>query len=427
MLRSRSTKDPDPISPHPAADEQDRDETTAEHTTPESIASSQDTRAIDRIAELEKALAFAKEEQDRLREQLEKARHHDETYRETIEEHPNSLQPTDRRSLEQISIGRRSIEDHRDHLNKSSPHRSTSSYRDHDLLDETHTFQGQVAGLQYPQHDARRSADFQTPSRTSIEWQELTSRLHNTEKESQQRLQQLLDLKHSISAMTRVDNQVTDSDFTERVDQLYHRIREFVVSNYRPLVSNAIMPIFREAIYVGLPETGPLSAARQLASCICSNTAEYHEWRRATVRALEKSTGEPTLRQERQNIVHRIANNIQHQLFTLTSMNLTPQAETTLHSIILAAADLQHLLLMQKAQYAVLFFRSQDGKAQPFDGQRMEDVNNFDALDEDGDVFLDRRFAFCVFPCLEKFGDEFGDRPDISNVLLPARVCCGVG
>jgi hypothetical protein len=59
----------------------------------------------------------------------------------------------------------------------------------------------------------------------------------------------------------------------------------------------------------------------------------------------------------------------------------------------------------------------------------MESVNDLDNMvDDDGDVDpSDRQFLFCVFPCLEKFGDEWGENSQVSNVLLKARVCCGVG
>jgi hypothetical protein len=57
----------------------------------------------------------------------------------------------------------------------------------------------------------------------------------------------------------------------------------------------------------------------------------------------------------------------------------------------------------------------------------MEIINDVDDMDDDGDTRIERIFSFCVFPCLEKFGDEFGEKVDVRNVLLKAKVCCGVG
>jgi hypothetical protein len=48
------------------------------------------------------------------------------------------------------------------------------------------------------------------------------------------------------------------------------------------------------------------------------------------------------------------------------------------------------------------------------------------SMDEDDDLGR-RQFMFCVTPCLEKYGDEWGENAEVVNVLLRARVCCGVG
>jgi hypothetical protein len=97
--------------------------------------------------------------------------------------------------------------------------------------------------------------------------------------------------------------------------------------------------------------------------------------------------------------------------------------------VLRTAADLQRMLALQKARYQVRFFRDADtGGRLNFDERRMESVNDLDNMVDDGEVgSLNRRFIFCVFPCLEKFGDERGENTQVSNVLLKARVCCGVG
>lgn len=430
-----------------------------------------DTKAADKIAELEQTLVVSREEQNALREELAKAREHGLVYKGTIEDyrrqlavryqtqsppgafHPNS-RPTSRRS-NSISM---------DYEQEVDPRRSLTFQRE-DLVEQNYDLRSKLAQLQdqlMSQEALYQSRIEQARSRSETEWNELTSRLHIAEKESQERLQQLLSLKSSISSLTRMDSQVTDSELSEGLSQLAHRVREFVISNFRrtklelssiptetvraleaispvyktidptdrlalyqALISSAMMHIFREPIIVGLPETGPLAPIRQLAAYIHNTGADFREWRRTTIRSLEKSEAKHTLHQEKVKLVHRLSSEVGHQLFTLTSINLTQNAQSTLMGMLNATADFQHTLLLQKAQYRLHFFNGQEGHL--FDEGRMESVNDLDGgLDEDGDV-VQRRFAFCVFPCLEKFGDEYGENTEVRNVLLKARVCCGVG
>lgn len=427
-----------------------------QHERVEDIQSIQDAKAEGRIAELERALAVAKEDQAALREELDNSKRRSQVYGEPGADYrrpvprPSSPLPGSTR------VDYSSLE--------TSPRRPISRARE-DVMEQNFALRGQVAHLheQLVQQDAmfRSNLEQRVQSRDA-EWEEVTARLHHTEKESQERLQQLLDLKHSISAMTRMENQATDSELAERADQLYHRIREWVISNFRrakldfanvsrdttkvleaihpqyatvsssdrlplyqALIANALMDIFREDICIGLPTSGPLAPMRQLAAYIHNAGNEYREWRRATIRALEKSESRHALREERERMLHRVAADVEHQLFSLTSTNLTPNAQASLLAILDSAADLQHILLLQKAQYRLQFFCNDEYDEVCYDEECMEAVN--DGMDEDGDMALGRRFAFCVFPCLEKFGDEFGEKVEVRNVLLRARVCSGVG
>jgi hypothetical protein len=97
-------------------------------------------------------------------------------------------------------------------------------------------------------------------------------------------------------------------------------------------------------------------------------------------------------------------------------------------AILGAAADLQRRLALQKARYQVLFFRGKDRVDLAFDEHRMESINDLDNnTDDDTTMAGSNQFLFCVFPCLQKFGDERGENMGVRNVLLKARVCCGVG
>ncbi|KAF2689194.1 hypothetical protein K458DRAFT_400001 [Lentithecium fluviatile CBS 122367] len=430
-----------------------------------------DTRAAERVAELERALATARKEQNAMREELAKVKEHGTVYRATIDENRRQLAGTynHSQSLPGAShsnsrpTSSRSTSTPMDYEQDPEPRRSFSNHRRESLVEQNHDLRSRIANLQ----DQLRSQEThfqsklnQVRSSHEAEWNDLISRLHATEKESQERLQQLLSLKSSISSLTRMDAQVTDSELSEMLSQLANRVREWVISNFRrtkldlsnvppetakaleeivpayrsidpsdrlalyqALISSAMMNIFREPIIVGLPESGPLASMRQIAAYIYDADADYCDWRRTTIRSLEKSNAKGMLREEQERLTHRLSNEIGHHLFTLTSMNLTPNAQTTLAGILDAAAGLQNTLLLQKAQYRLLFFRNQNDQEVRFDEERMDSINNLDNGMDD-DMAIDRRFAFCVFPCLEKSGDEYGEHADVRNVLLKASICC---
>ncbi len=445
--------------------EQDEEGCNGEGTT--------DSRAAEKIVELERALAVAKEEHNITREELAKVRDHAVVYRQRMEK--------DRRQLvAPCTHTHSSPEAFHAHSRPTSPHphrsdlmdldreqegKTRCSFNHHrdDPRDQNSGLRSELAHLQ--DQSMSHEAPSQSPTRSEAEWNELTSRLHAAEKELQDRLQQLLSLKSSISSLTRMESQVTDSELAEALSRIANRVREWVIGNFRrtkfdfsnippdteralraispsyyninptdrlalyqALISSAMMHIFHESVVVGLPEAGPLAATRDLATYMHDMGAEYREWLQNTIRCLEKGKAKYTLQDERKRLTHRLANEIGRRLFALTSVNVAANAQTVLEGILYEAADLQNTLLLQKAQYKVHFFHEQDGEKPRFDDIRMESINDLDVeTDEDGDRIIDRVFAFCVFPCLEKFGDEHGQNAEARNVLLKASVCCGIG
>jgi hypothetical protein len=453
MLRQKNVVDTSDGPNEPSNPELDHDQCRRSPSV-ERSEGIQTFKMMDKVAELEFALAAAKQEQNALREQLKTLKHHSQTAENTTPSprHTSPLGHSTGRGYELVT---------------TPPRRSPNRVQE-DVFQQNYQLRGKVAELH--DHLAKQDVLFrqeleQRIQSRNVEWTELTARLHHTEKESQERLQQLLDLKHSISALTRMESQVTDSELVERVDRLYHRIREFVISSFRrtkmhfgdvagdtaktferihpryatvsssnrlpfyqSVVANALMQVFEETICIGLPSSGPLTAIRQLAAFIHDTGSEYREWRRATIRALEKSEAKHALQEEKESLLHRLVGDIEHQLFSLTSSNLPANARAALLDILHRAADLQQTLLLQKAQYKLRFFRHNGAHEAEFDGKWMESINDFDdEMGEDDDTGVKRGSWFCVFPCLEKFGDEFGEKAEVSNVLLRAKVCSGVG
>jgi hypothetical protein len=445
------------------------------------VAAGANVRTAERIVELEKALSVAREEQHVLREELDKVKQLQHVEQNAPGNAPGQLGYTTLRTLDILTDERSNEEEDTDHDNGSPRARDSleslrlPNHQQHSdqsmdaILRQNHDLRHKVAQLEQQLGSpevAYHSNSERALSRRDAEWNELRSRLHMTEKESQERLHQLLTLKSSISSLTRPDSQTTDNELTDSFAQLFNRVREWVISNFRrskidaedlppetiktlnlltpayasiektdrlalyqALVSSTMMQVFEEPLIIGLPHSGSLGALRLFAESIQDTGLEYREWRRATVRAIKGSAAEKLLEQAKNDMLHKIAGEIAYLLFTLTSVNITTNAQAALMTILSAAADLQRTIVLQKARYQVLFFRSSESSNScAFDDRRMESVNDLDStMDDDGDMLDDRRFLFCIFPCLEKFGDEWGDNLEVSNILLEAKVCCGVG
>lgn len=420
-----------------------------------------DARLGSRVAELERALILAKGEQDALKEELETAREQGQAKEYTIETLRHQLAET----RQNIEVASSCIS------NEHGRDKGPADHSEEELVGQNYELRYKILQLQeqLSTQDAnyREIVEQNTSVHGESEWNELRSRLHTTEKESQERLQQLLSLKSSISSLTRIDSQITDNELVVSFSQLANCVREWVITNFRrakldleslppetvrvlqsitpdykltsgtdrlalyqAIVSSSLMLLFQEPLMVGIPRTGSLAAFQQTAEMLRDTVtgAQYRDFRRATIRALESCEASRTIEKEKQGLLHQMAEEIRHLLFTLTSVSLTAAAQSALFGILSNTADLQHTLALQKATYQVLFFRRQVSEKIDFEEEKMDSVNDLDnATDEDGDTLTERKFLFCVFPCLEKHGDEWGEHPETSNVLLKARVCCGVG
>ncbi|KAI8934651.1 hypothetical protein NX059_008342 [Plenodomus lindquistii] len=413
----------------------------------------------DRVANLERNLAAAKEEQDLMRQELVAVRASRQPDQDLINELRSQLdekQQCIQSTAAQISSKKR---------------RSSSASIDHtneENLKENYELRYKIGLLQDQvnlQHSPRPD---HSNSHTEEEWDSLRSRLHAAEKESQERLHQLVSLKKSISSLTRTESQVTDSDLTEAFTQLFDRIRDWTVSNFRrstlnfnntpsetmdvvsamlpnavnvasvdklalcqAIVSHFCMRFFEERLLVGLPDTSPsdladaapLDAIRRCDQALQNGGVVHREWQRATIRAIEQSSVGDLIRQSRDNLTHQIAREIGHVLFTITSVSLSQRANSALTNILRTAADVQRMIALQRARYQVTFFRPIERVGFKFDRCKMEVVNDLDNDMEDGSIFAERDILFCVSPCLEKYGDEQGENLETNNVLFKAKIC----
>jgi hypothetical protein len=414
-----------------------------------------DIRMAHKVAELERALAVAREEQGALRKDLADVRERRQADQDTIQRLEHQLGPTHRSGSEAPSRA-------------SSGHwRDSEDDEDEDVVRQNHELCYKLGQRQeqLASEDALHHDDPVRPS-SPEGTEDLRLRLHATEKESQERLRQLLSLKSSISSLTRTDPQVTDGELVDSFSQLANRIREWTISNFRrskmesnnvppetstilrsimpdfeslaatdrlaffqAITANALMQIFQEPLIVGISSVGEIGNIRSFAGRLqYLGLTEFSEWRLATVRLLEcNETQRHPLRQGKEHIRAQLAGEIRGLLWTLTAVTITTDAYNVLRGIVSSAIELQRTLALQRATYQVLFLRNQDTRMD-FDDRTMEAINDLEGIvDEDSDMNIDRTFSFCVFPGLLKFGDEWGQHPEVSNVLLKARVCSSVG
>ncbi|KAF3046084.1 hypothetical protein E8E12_010934 [Didymella heteroderae] len=399
----------------------------------------------DRLADLEKALLAAKEEAAVLRHELDRVKQDAQASAEVSRYQAQHHAPSEDAEM-QTDLGS-SVQDETDEQERE---------QHADLLAQNHALRNRLAELQ---DQLLSQSIYSEAVHSDSDWNAMTLRLHEAEKESHARLQQLLSLKSSISTLTRIDSQVSDTELAENFSQLANRVREWVISNYRrskmnsdrlseesagvlraikkdfenidvadrlPLyqavVSRILMQIFDEPIILGMPDGGLHAGLRSFAESAQSGGVDVREWKRVTLQVVERCTPAAALYNWRSQRLASLAVELENIMLSISSTEIAPSARSALISIMNAAADLQRTLCLQKAGYNVIFFHALHKEPHRFDEQAMESINHLEErMDDDCEAFARHRdFAFCVFPCLEKIGN------DVQNIVFKARVCCGV-
>lgn len=399
-----------------------------------------------RLENLEKLLAVAREEMTALRLELERVK---QDAQASVEISGYQVAEAHLHTAPEKSI----------HHHQTHQRGSGSDLSDHgdDLASENDELRSHLTEVQ-KKLNAQTSFREPEPIHSEEDWNALALRLHETEKESQSRLQQLLSLKSSISTLTRSDPQVSDSELADLLYQLANKVREWVVSNYRrtkmnldnlpetnakmlrsiksdyqrideadkfalyqAIVSRILMQVFKEPFCVGMPDHGIYIGLKTLCKDAWHHRTELHEWRRTTIRMIEKSKQVETIDGWRDQKLHALADECEAIMRLISSTGLTSSARSALVSIMMLAANFQRTLLLQKAEYSVDFFDALDKQDHCVDQLAMEPVNDVENFAEEcNDSDAQRRFNFCVFPCLKKVQDNS------ETIVSRARVCCSV-
>ena len=190
---------------------------------------------------------------------------------------------------------------------------------------------------------------------------------------------------------------------------------------YQAIVSRMLMRIFDEPLVVGMPDEDIYIGLRAFSGGTQHVGPEFREWKRATIRMIENSAQAATIRDWRSQKLVLLVSELEAVMSSISTTELTLSARSALIGIMGSAADLQRTLCLQKTEYYVVFFDTLHGKRHYFDERAMEPVNDIEYTMEDGsELYTQRKFAFCVFPCLKKIGT------DTENIVFKARVCCGI-
>lgn len=192
------------------------------------VRSKREKQIEDRVAELGRALSSAYEEQKKLLEELEDLRTDESTASLLAREAVDSPTRTDTPGREDEHTDNSESEDaaEREAWLREKVHMEEQVYI---LQDRLREMQGELV-----ESDQTWQARWELyTSQAAAERNHYAEEAHRSQKDATERQRQLVELKQSISSLTRLENQVADEELSERMDNLYYKIRDWVVSSLR--------------------------------------------------------------------------------------------------------------------------------------------------------------------------------------------------
>ncbi|KAF2173294.1 hypothetical protein M409DRAFT_17236 [Zasmidium cellare ATCC 36951] len=272
---------------------------------------------------------------------------------------------------------------------------------------------------------------------------------------------QLYELKRGISTSTRIDNEVSDSSFTQQFQNLYHETQNWVVNNYRKikvektseeicaLLQNIaepkqlenlepifrkfdssiklaafqatavcyMMEIFNEPLLFGLPSQQDwrrsIKKAAETLPAVLS-PASYNKWRSVTTDALRQSESEE-IKTSLESAAKSMAEMICITLNTLSDAEDSAARVTSLQAILKRTVSLSHLFRIQRARYEFDL---------PTPGSTFMPGKMEDASVADGAASSERMVRCSTFPGVVKIGDENGENGEVRHIVMKAMVVC---
>ncbi|KAI9793030.1 MAG: hypothetical protein M1833_000851 [Piccolia ochrophora] len=276
------------------------------------------------------------------------------------------------------------------------------------------------------------------------------------EQEAQELRRQVLDLKHSISLSTRMEGQITDDVFRERMRTLGHDLQNWTINNFRraklqvsnlsdevrsevyaavsgydtlahtsrlaviqAIVTKKLVDDIFASYFVGLPKEC-LShlqwTERYLGDAVPAS--KVNEWRSGTLTILRQvMVDKPDAPTEM--VISRLQERITLLLTTLISSDLSETCSRGLTAILRSATQSSWLFRSQRARFKIEVASAESEVSNVFDHEFHEDIGGHDERELKG-----KAIDCTTFPCVIKLGDENGDKLHLRNIIVKANVLC---
>ncbi|KAI9869353.1 MAG: hypothetical protein M1813_000142 [Trichoglossum hirsutum] len=260
-----------------------------------------------RIVELDRALQFAKDEQKKLKEQIEKCKTHIKLFQEDVAGYKRDIDRRDKKieehekTIDQLKTSTEAVvgdcERHIDklqlkisslqaELTQVNNERNLWVSKHNEVRDEYLKLECELRNLQgrLSEINTKWQAKWEQESgQFHSETNQYRDALHIAQKEKQDRdnenqelRRQVLELKHSISTSTRMESVITDNMVRESVSTLGHHLQNWTINNFRKAkidvseLPEEVKQIVSEAVpaYSTLLATSKLNVIQSVISTI---------------------------------------------------------------------------------------------------------------------------------------------------------------
>ncbi|PMD23845.1 hypothetical protein NA56DRAFT_568081 [Hyaloscypha hepaticicola] len=267
---------------------------------------------------------------------------------------------------------------------------------------------------------------------------------------------QVRGLKSFVSTSSKMDEQVTDEAFGERMQRLGNGLQNWVITNFRrvkidtdkanekaqeqllrlvptyqslassskvhfiqSLVSRLLLEHIFEAYFIGLPakHAEELSKAEKYLSTF-GKLKSMNQWRSTTLAILRKEAPQK-LKIETEAVAETVIDQVNSIMDSIGDVQHTETRDQPLRALVNSAIDLSRLLRVQKAIFSIIMPSIEGHQRTMFDPDTMEDIGG-----EDEDTLSEREIHCVTFPGILKLGDENGERTYLQNVVAKIRVLC---
>lgn len=267
---------------------------------------------------------------------------------------------------------------------------------------------------------------------------------------------QVWGLKSFVSSSSKMDEQVTDEAFGERMQRLGNGLQNWVITGFRrakidvekangetceqllqlvptyeslaasskvhliqSLVSRLLVDRIFNEYFIGLSKehADDLSKVEKYLGEFGS-AESMNQWRSTTLAILRKEAPRK-LQTETTAVVESIVMQVNSIMGSISDVQSSETRDHSLRALITSSIELSRLLRVQKAVFSIMMPSIEAHQRTMFDAESMEDIGG-----EDEDTLNEREIRCVTFPGIVKNGDENGERGHLRNVVAKTRVLC---